>query len=600
METDDCRTTTPQLVGARRVAPPPAQQAGRAWWYRCAAVIDGSTVHPGTAAVGGSPRQIARANGVVRARCRIGYLRVEITLKEGRRIRSNRRLTLILLLIPLATAVAVTVHIHGRVASEPDSGVFIGLAHNVREHGSLTSPADPVWLLQPPAVTAARKGFIPIPDFAPVYPVLGAGADDPVRAFTIVGVIAAFLAVAAAGTLVRMGTRSTLAGLAVQVVVVVGPLSKLGLLPRITFLDLGSVIQSDVLALGFFLTGLCALLWTARDDRARFSVLAGLIFAAAALTRYAYLGAVLGTALVLLVRWLRTREQTDRRNLLATASASIAAPAWMVCYQIATSSGPAKQFHVHFKSVAIMGRVMAGWFGPDIHSTTVGTGVVLLIGVGLGVLTVFGKTSFTRLCAGAAFGYFAVQIFTVQFLDTSYAFAAERTLVLIRVLLLAIVADTIVRRLRIAGNRRLLIVTMATFVAWLALWGDAPFSTALAQPWSASSKARMNPSELPLLANLADDVYSQLRQPAVELPSAVEDSTGSRRNVQREAVDLVGVLRQQGPRFLVLISPSFVFQGLRQNQWPACTTTRNLKPVAGIQRYELDLTRCPPRSHLHG
>lgn len=140
---------------------------------------------------------------------------------RGASIRTLKSLALVLL-IPLAGAIAVMVHTHGEVASYPDSGVYIGLAHNLRVHGSLTSPADPVWLLMSPADVAARKGFIPIPDFAPIYPVTGAATTDPLSAFTGVGVVAVALVLAMAGLLVKLGTGSTLAGFAMQAVLIVG------------------------------------------------------------------------------------------------------------------------------------------------------------------------------------------------------------------------------------------------------------------------------------------------------------------------------------------------------------------------------------------
>lgn len=421
---------------------------------------------------------------------------------------------------------------------------------------------------------------------------MGAGTTDPVTAFTIVGVISVFAALAAAGLLVRLGTRSTIASLGAQAVLVVGPLAKLGLIPRITFLDLGSLIQADILALAFFLAGLCALIWTSRDDRARYSAVAGFLLAAAALTRYAYLGAVFGAALVLLIRWRQTRDRRDRRNFLAAAAASLAAPIWIAGYQFATNSGPAKQLHPHLTSVAPMGRLIAAWFGVNLQNAAIGTGIVLVLVVGSGLLAVLRATVFLRLCAASLFGYLVVHILTVQFLDASYAFAAERTLPLVRVLVLVIVADAIVRGLRSFGGRRSLIITLAMLGVWLALTGDAPFSASLAKPWSESTKAQMNPTRLPLLASLADVMYSQLREPVVGLPLATEDSTGGRRAVRRDATDLVAVLRQRAKRFLVLIPPSFLFDGIQRNQWPACATTGSLPSVADIQRYELDIEHC--------
>jgi hypothetical protein len=375
-----------------------------------------------------------------------------------------------------------------------------------------------------------------------------------------------------------------------QAVLIVGPLSKF--LLRITLLDLGSVIQSDVLALAFFLAALCALLMPTRRYGRSVVVAGGVLLAAACLTRYAYVGAVLGTAIVLIAQWRRTRATPDRERAIAASVALLAAPVWIIGYQFLTHSGPAKQFRVHLTEVGQIGRLVVAWFGPDIQDTTFGTAILVILIAGAVTLAIRASDTFVRICAGTIVGYLAVHILTLQFLDASFAYAGERTLLLVRVLLLALIAVLIVRGLKALGNPRVGAAFVAALLAtWLAVSGTSLFSAPLATQLSARTRHQLNPQRLPLLSNFADITYAQIRQPVTGLPTDVEYSTNRRLDVARQAADLVAVLRRQGTRFLVLV-PSLLVQPIRLDQWPRCVQTKPLRTIAGTQRYELDVKRC--------
>lgn len=364
---------------------------------------------------------------------------------------------------------------------------------------------------------------------------------------------------------------------------------------RITLLDLGSVIQSDVLALAFFLAGLCALLVPTRRYGRSAVVAGGILLALACLTRYAYVGAVLGAAIVLIAQWRRTRAAPERERAIAAGVALIVAPVWIIGYQFLTNSGPAKQFHVHLTEVGLIGRIVVAWFGPDIHNTTVGTASVVILIAGTVTLAIRATDTFVRVCAGTIVGYLAVHILTRQFLDASFAYAGERTLVLVRVLLLALIATLIVRGVKALRNPRVgTAFVVALLTIWLVVSGTSLFSAPLATELTARTRHQLDPQRLPVLSNFADITYGQLRQPVTGLPTAVEYSTDRRLDVARQAADLVAVLRRQGTRFLVLV-PSLLVQPVGLDQWPHCVRTKRLRTIAGTQRYELDINRCSAR-----
>lgn len=188
----------------------------------------------------------------------------------------------------MACAFAVLVHTRGTAAPTSDSGVYVGLARNLHGHGSLTAPTDPNWLLVSPAQVAARRGFVPIPDFAPVYSALGALTPDPVDGFSAAHVLALFVVLGALGAVVHRATRSLFAALLAQMVFAVGPTGEVPGLPHFTSLDLASVIQADLIALAFFVAAFCLIVVRSHDERP-VAVIATLL-AAATLTRFAYWG----------------------------------------------------------------------------------------------------------------------------------------------------------------------------------------------------------------------------------------------------------------------------------------------------------------------
>jgi hypothetical protein len=160
------------------------------------------------------------------------------------------------------------------------------------------------------------------------------------------------------------------------------------------------------------------------------------------------------------------------------------------------------------------------------------------------------------------------------------------------VLILALIAALIVRGLKALRNPRVgTALVAALLTAWLALSGTSLFAAPLATPLTARTRHQLNPQRLPLLSNLADVTYVQTRQPVTGLPTAVEYSTNRQLNVARQAADLVAVLRRQGTRFLVLV-PSLLVQSIGLDQWPHCVQTKRLGTIAGIERYELDISRC--------
>jgi hypothetical protein len=247
--------------------------------------------------------------------------------------------------------------------------VFLGLAHNLREHGSLTAPADPHWLLMSPADTAARDGFVPVADFAPLYPAFGAVTSDPVDGFTVAAVLAVFVAIASIGSLAREATGSTVVAALVQGVIIFGPRATRGL-QQITTLDWSTLIAADFVALAFILAGLAVVVVGLRRARRPgdssksndldasaprdgsptphrslvVSVCASILLTGACLTRYAYLGAAAGMAVVVCLVWRRTRSSSDRALAVGCIAPLIITPLWAVGYQIATRSGAARSF----------------------------------------------------------------------------------------------------------------------------------------------------------------------------------------------------------------------------------------------------------------
>jgi hypothetical protein len=471
--------------------------------------------------------------------------------------------------------------------------VFVGLSQNLRHHGSLTSPTNPGWLLMSPAEAATRRGFIPIPDFAPLYPALGAVTRDPVSAFTAVGVVSVAMLLLAVGSLVVIATGSILAGVAAQILLIVGPLAMFRPYPRITLLDLSATIQSDVLAAACLMAGLAFLAYSA-ERNARSTLIAGAtLLAASELTRFAFTGAAFGVAVVCLDQWRRSRSRYDRDRLLVVALAAVAAPVWMVGYQLATDSGSAKALEAHFASVGRIGAVILGWFGIASPAGWINWLVLVATGIALLVLAVFAYRSlWLRLLAAAGFGYLVLHILTVQFLDAGYAYATERTLLPVRMILVVLVVSGITKWVGREHTARRIVSVVGLVAVWIGFAGSyifqAPFTAVPQRP----TFQQLDAMHLPMLATNGDSLYLSMRRPILELPSSVQESTGDSRDVHKEALHLAQALKQQGDQFLVLRTTELRVLLMTAADWPKCVRTQRLSTVDSTFRYIIHLDSC--------
>lgn len=486
----------------------------------------------------------------------------------------------------MACLIAVAIHIGGVVHPTSDSGVMVGLAANLRQHGSLTSPADPGWLLASPAESAARWGFVPIPDFAPVFPAIGAITPDPVHAFTVAELMSLFAVVVAIGVLILWATRSMFTTVLTQVVFVVGPTR---VLPRFTVLDLAAFIQYDVVAIAFVLSGICALIVGLRGN-ARAAVGAGLLFTLGCLTRYAMLGVVIGIGVGLLLTRPPKRAVGHRSCVWACAAAVVATFAWIAGYQWWMSSGPAKVVRLHIDDTAKVGRSMIGWTGLPLNDTVGLVALAVVVGLGLAA-AVWGPSVLIRTVGAALVGYLVVHLATRWFFDASYSVASERTMLPVRILALVLVVTW---AFVLCSQFRRPWLPAAAMAIVLVIWtaGGLLSGFSVPDPSPSAAATTVNPRGLPVIADSADQMYLQLGVPVVGLPRSIESSTEERRAVRADTKALVAELRRRYLIVLVVVPPTLARGVVTQRDWPRCARPRTLPRIGTLERYELDLTNC--------
>lgn len=515
---------------------------------------------------------------------------------QAERWRRFWRAALLLGAVPVIASVVMYVEIDGAPATAPDTGVFVGLTTNLREHGSFTAPSDVVWLRLSPAETVERDGFLPVSDFAPLYPLTAAAWTDPIAGYLALGIAGLVGVLLAVGSLVHRATRSFATAIATQVFLVVGPVDggEFGL--AVPFLDLFSRILSDgfataamIGAIALWVRPVAGRGWVAR-------IPAAILMAIACGTRYAFVGAAAGLVLAALIDRLRDRRDGENRGwwpALVAAASAVPALLWSVGYQAATDGPPAKAFLVHGTSMAPIGRAVAGWFGFDLGASAAGGYFALgLLVAGAVAAATLSASRVARTCAAAMLGYLGLHVATRLFLDAGFAFAAERTLLPIRVLLVVLIA-AVAGQIRVGSLsvgrvtvRPALAVTGVIAVAVVAISGPQVMSDFGAAPVNYDD-LRLEP-DVWLVSDFPDGIYALTGIASVGLPQPIEPATGKARNVKQETDDLVDALRERTTTVTVLTNPlSFD----RQN-WPACAVASDDVGYDTYVTYVLDISAC--------
>lgn len=293
---------------------------------------------------------------------------------------------------------------------------------------------------------------------------------------------------------------------------------------------------------------------------------------------------------VTMPRPLAAGESASRRWLGASL---LVAPAWVVGYRIVTSSGPAKIFRLHVRSLALIGRTMIGWLGFDVARPAFGTLAVAVVLLGSCAAAWRGRNTVVRLAGGALLGYLIVDVVTLWFFDLGYAAFSERALLPVRCLLIVMVAAQIAHRFRRVHRHALTASVAALLAVWFVPGQLQTFDVGVV-PYVPARVVASVPPNVPILTYLPDRLYLDVPRPMIGLPQAIEPSTGQRLDIRAQATALVGALRESTTRAVVVIPSQLFVQEIRNDQWPSCARILRSHTVAGTVRYELDIERCPP------
>lgn len=527
------------------------------------------------------------------------------------RRRPPRSALLALLVVPIVAAGLLLARSDGRLTDAPDSGIYRGLAANVAEHRSFTTPGDQVWLRLSPAEVVARRGFVPVADFAPLYPVVlaappaGDGTAVALHALALAG------AIAAVGLLVARATGRAGAGLVAQIFVLFGPVRAAPFALQATTADLYLQALPDGLAATLLVGAVAVAGWPDRSDasgRRVWAAAGGL--AVACLLRYALLGAVAGLALA---AWADGRRHpsgsparaASRRAGWVTAAAGVPALAWSIGYRFATHGPGAKSFTVAAVDESSVGLAVAGWVGVDPGPSAFWGYTALAVVLALTLAAVTHRSRVVRVAGAALAGYLALHLATPILLDRSFTSASDRTLLSVRLLLVVIVAGLVGAprgdRDRAARPARAPVRTAPAPAPVLGLGLVAVLIVVGAGPRLFHLPTGAGPVRLtaaaptvPVLTNAPDWVFLHLASPVVDLPRDREPTTGARRDLRAEAADLVTALRPLTAAVDVImvddLAPAPV-AGPRD--WPRCAAVGPEVDHGTYRVYRLDLAACP-------
>ncbi|HEY7136220.1 MAG TPA: hypothetical protein VIB48_14250 [Acidimicrobiia bacterium] len=271
---------------------------------------------------------------------------------------------------------------------EPDSAVYLGVAHNLAHGHGLTVPFTTYTDRYTPAQAIDHYGRFPLQHFPPLYPLalaLGGGGSLWIR---LLGALLFAVNLVLVGLLaLQMSGPLRVAAICAAGVTLVSPGGGL----QIPWLALHGSALSEPLFLACALGAFLALvLWLRSPNRRRWFWVAAALAAAATLTRYVGFTVALTAAVVILV-WARGAVRVRLRHALVFAATGMGPAALFLAIQRTRGAATRTvRFHPPGDVVGSLRELVTGWLGfqstPHVFSVIVPTVVVLaLAAIGVSV-----------------------------------------------------------------------------------------------------------------------------------------------------------------------------------------------------------------------
>ncbi|MFZ9628984.1 MAG: hypothetical protein ACO3C1_06490 [Ilumatobacteraceae bacterium] len=485
-----------------------------------------------------------------------------------------------------------------RLYDTVDGNLVAGIVHNVRCCGSLTSPTDQYWLRLDVATTYLRLPRVPVADLGPLYPLLVALVPLPVdRAMWVVNALSGAAALVLLAMVVRRVTDSWAAGVAAQVVMVVGP-TQHTVFGTVTWSNLVGTTVYDVTAVALLLGAVAASTSTGRVSRWA----AALLFAAACAVKPSFV-----VALVVLAVWrvievmLRRGARSDTVPVVSAASAVLA---WQFALVPLLFGSAPKALAWH--PIRDMGffEALLGWVRLDGVVRASHAAGLVLGGLCLAVVAVLAVRRSTErstallalvLVAGAA----SVVIGRFVF-DAEVVLRDERQLLLVRVAamaLLVIGAHRVVCRWATgptSAGRITLVVALLVAVSV----GTRPWFVALPDrglPPLVADELASHPDAV-VMSNAPTTLYRQTAVSALTMLQPREPTTLRPVYVAGELGSLARSMRDDGRSLVLDVVYDDYYLAVVDPTWFACATLVDRRTAAGVEVSLVALTTCADQS----
>jgi hypothetical protein len=474
------------------------------------------------------------------------------------------------------------------VGTMPDSGAYLGAAHNLVDGRGLTTPFTLAGSQYSPRRAVAFHGAVPLTQFPPLFPLavglfgsVGLAVADAAR---ILNAVLLGLNLVLVGVLTRRVIPSSIAPVAVMALVLVGPVSgELGV--HQSWLLLHALALSEPLFITLTLLTLLTLSRYLGSGRGEELLAASLLAGAGLLTRYVGISLVIaGVAAVIFWGPGDRRTRLRRAGLFAGVGLSASA-AWALYDAIVQHGSGLRSLHVHTSGLGGIRNVLAGWLTPADWPGVLRDGVLVvavliiisaLMGLGARRRGRDGTHDTFRLVLAFSCIYIVVVVLNREFVDATGAFD-DRIFAPIQALFYVLLVGSIwqlVTNRRRARDRRtvnaylglerprvepatLVCVAVCLVLALpaLNLAGDAvdqgPPTYGLASPIQRA--LRRLPADTLIATDAPEAVFLSSGRASVIVPSGVNAITGQRNTgFQAELAQLVGlVARRRGTVVLV-------------------------------------------------